>query len=149
MRFRYRSIVVAVQDGDFLVIERPEIPLKLIGPHDSSIVRGLVDTGADYTILPTSVADSLGIPLRLAHGMDAKGFGGQRVALLEGEIVMELGSDDETIRWSDTVCFHDFADAADESIVLGHAGFPNYFTATLDGLEGLLTLAPNIELPAC
>ena len=33
-------------------------------------------------------------------------------------------------------------------MILGHAGFLDYFTATFDGNSGTLTLIANDELPA-
>ena len=75
-------------------------------------------------------------------------FGGYQVQLQVGEATFEIRDESETIRWHDTVCFFDFPDSDDETFLLGHSGFLDYFTATFDGKAGHLTLVPNEDLPA-
>jgi hypothetical protein len=107
----------------------------------------LVDTGSDNTILPRSIATDLGIPLRDAPGPPASVFGGYTVRLLTGEVTLRIQSDNETVEWRTEACFFEFPNREDETVILGHAGFLDYFTATFDGKLGELTLIPNDELP--
>jgi hypothetical protein len=148
MIFPYRPIVVLAPDGiDYLLVLRPEIPIVVSGPAGEFTYLGLVDTGSDQTILPSTIAKDLGIDLQLSAKPSASAFGGQQVNLHAGRISLRLESDGESCAWSDTVSFFDFPSRADEAIVLGHAGFLDYFTATFDGKLGQLTLLPNDELP--
>jgi predicted aspartyl protease len=148
MIFPYQPIISEAPDGnDFILILRPEVPVIVVGPAGSESYVGLVDTGSDHTILPKSIADELGIALRPASGSPAKAFGGHEVQLLLGEAILKLAADDNTVTWTATVFFYDFPKAADETVVLGHAGFLDYFTAIFDGKLGTLTLLPNDELP--
>lgn len=141
-------IIAPPDGGDYLLILRPEIPVTVIGRRDASPIIGLVDTGSDNTILPMSVAERLGVPVRATAGPPTQVFGGNHVQLFAGEAELELQSGDEVIRWKADLYFHDFPPGEVEVAILGHAGFLNYFTATFDGLDGILTLLPNEELPA-
>lgn len=147
MVFLYQPIISLAPDGaSYLLILRPEIPVTVIGPNGEGTYLGLVDTGSDNTILPKSVADRLGIPL-VSAGAPATVFGGHHVPLMLGEVTMQLESDGEVLRWPAELHFFDFANEEDETVLLGHSGFLDYFTATFDGKQGMLTLIPNDELP--
>jgi hypothetical protein len=150
MIFLYRPVIAAPPDGgDYLLILRPEIPVTVRGAGGVGTYSGLVDTGSDNTIFPLSIAEDLGVKVTAASGPMASTFGGQRIQLYQGEVELELKTDEpaEVIRWPATVFFHDFEAVADETVVLGHADFLNYFTATFDGLAGELTLIANEDLP--
>jgi hypothetical protein len=138
----------APEGEDFLLILRPEIPITASGPAGAAAYTGLVDTGSDITILPLSAAVFLGVEARPAPGPAASVFGGHEAQLLEGEITFQIQDANETVRWRDTVCFFDFSDRGEETVILGHSGFLDYFTATFDGKAGALTLVANDELPA-
>jgi predicted aspartyl protease len=149
MIFYYQSIISAApDDDDYLLVLRPEIPLTVFGPGGKGTYTALVDTGSDHTILPKSIADVLQIPIRAASGTPATAFGGHRVQLFVGEVTFELTEETEVLRWSAQAYFFDFAEDEDECVILGHSGFLDYFTATFDGKQGILTLIANDELPA-
>lgn len=149
MIFFYQPVVSLVPDGgDYLVILRPEIPVTVIGATGEGTYLGLVDTGSDNTILPKSVADRLGVSLASAPGPPATVFGGHHVELLVGQVMLQLEAEGEVLRWSAQLYFHDFPHEEDETVILGHSGFLDYFTATFDGKQGTLHLIPNDELPA-
>ena len=121
--------------------------MTVCGTAGKGTYSGLVDTGSDNTIFPMAVADRLGIATIVEEGPLAIVFGGHRVQLLIGSVTLELESGGEVIQWTTEVCYHDFANAEDETVILGHAGFLDYFTATFDGKQGTLTLVPNDDLP--
>jgi predicted aspartyl protease len=149
VKFPYSSIISADPDtGDFLLFRRPEIPVTIVGSAGSATYVGLVDTGSDNTIFPKSVADLLGIPVLAATGPAASVFGGQRIQLLTADVTLKLDADGESIVWRTQVCFFDFPSADEETVILGHAGFLDYLTATFDGQAGILTLIPNSDLPS-
>jgi hypothetical protein len=148
MKFAYTTAICGVTvDGDYLCLLRPEVPVSIVGPAGQMTLTALVDTGSDRTIFPKSVATRLQIATEIDDGPPAKAFGGHDVQLLVGEALLELKSEGESITWRSTVWFFDFPAGDDEAVVLGHAGFLDYFTATFDGLEAVLTLEPNRELP--
>ena len=148
MIFPYRTIISEALDGkDFVLIVRPEVPVTFVGPSGAASYIGLVDTGSDHTILPKSIADELGIPVQPATGPPASVFGGQLVKLSIGEVVIKLKAVDSSCTWKATVFFHDFMKAVDETVIFGHTGFLDYFTAIFDGKLAELTLLPNDELP--
>jgi hypothetical protein len=148
MIFPYQSIISAAPDGDdFIVICRPEIPVLVGGPKGAAVQIGLVDTGSDNTILPKSIADELGIVLQSAASPPASVFGGHEVRLAYGDVTFTLKSGTESLSWKTRAYFFDFPAAADETVVLGHSGFLDFFTAEFDGKLGTLVLTPNDELP--
>jgi len=149
MIFPYTAIIAESPDGsDFLLLRRPEIPVTVVGAVRSAAFIGLVDTGSDQTILPKSIADYLGIALEPTTGPAARTFGGHSVRLLAGDVVFKLEADGESLIWKTPVAFFDFPAKDDETLILGHSGFLDYFTATFDGKLGVLTLNPNDDLPA-
>ncbi len=147
MKFNYSTVIVAQPgSGDMLCLRRPEIPIKIQGPNESMQFVGLVDTGSDYTIFPRSIAKFLGVELHESEGPTAQVFGGQAVELLTAEVELILALDSEKVSWLTVVSFFDYGSVEDESVILGHAGFLEFFTATFDGFEATLTLEPNPDL---
>ena len=147
MRFSYTTIVSAAPDtGELVVIFRPEVRITVHGPKGSGDFIALVDTGADNTILPESIARDLGIPLTAGKGPAATAFGGQEIALSYADVQLELVHPDETLRWLARAFF--VADGSDtETLILGHQGFLDYFNATFSGEDCALDLAANSYLP--
>lgn len=149
MNFAYSSVISVDPDsGDYLLFRRPEIPITIRGPKGAMSLVGLVDTGSDNTVFPKSAADYLGIPISAMTVPTATAFGGQPIPLLFGEAVLRLQADEESLAWHTHVNFFDFDTAEEEVVILGHAGFLEFFTATFDGQQGMLTLVPNDDLPA-
>ena len=69
------------------------------------------------------------------------------ISLLFGDVELELEEQQERVRWKSRVQFYDFANPEDETLILGHAGFLDYFSAMFDGEKGLLSLTSNSTLP--
>lgn len=146
MKFPYTlNIVPSIDTGNEIVLLRPEIPLRLHGPLGHVDVLALVDSGADNSILPLSVATSLGIETTPGKGPGATAFGGQRIALSIAEVVLELHQDGNVIRWAARLYFADVPN--EKVVVLGHEGFLDYFTATFIGEDCVLDLEPNNSIP--
>jgi hypothetical protein len=149
MKFAYSTVISKFPgSNDYVLLRRPEIPVTIVGPAGELSLIGLVDTGSDNTIFPHSVADLLQISTSLLEGAGATAFGGQRVELQIGDAVLRLHADDGDCAWKSQVCFYDFPSTEDDVVILGHAGFLDYFTATFDGKEAVLTLLPNDQLPS-
>jgi hypothetical protein len=147
MIFPYAAMIaIDPISGREHVLLRPEVPITIHGISGSRTYRALVDTGADNTVLPKSVAIDLGTSLHPLRGAKASAFGGQILDTLCGEATFDLADDADHCRWTDTVLFLDMA-AEEETLLLGHAGFLDYFTAIFDGHLAELTLVPNEDLP--
>lgn len=115
------------------------------GPDISS---ALVDTGADHTVLPLSIAENVGAELFYDERDAAKGISGHEIAIISGRVHLELLSDDETCAWTAVVGFADFATPEDECGVLGHAGCLEFFSATFDGVGQVVELIQRGSLPS-
>lgn len=146
MRFPYTTAISQDPDTkDYLFFRRPELHVRLVGPEGSQMFVGLVDTGSDRTIFPRDAADALGIELSQGPG-GALGFGGHGINLLVGEGMLEIEADGERIAWRAEMWFAEFA-TEDDAVLLGHAGFLDYFRAEFDGEQSELTLLPNGQMP--
>jgi predicted aspartyl protease len=133
MLFPYREYrinpTVVFPDG---VLYRPEVRVHVIGPTDDVFLRGLVDTGADSTIFPRSIADAIGVELDDSRTSRASGFTGDQVAVTYAEVELEVMQRDEHRRWRTLVGFVDYARPEWEQTLLGRSGFLDQFRATLD-----------------
>jgi hypothetical protein len=107
----------------------------------------LVDTGADNTILPESIARLLGIPLQPCKGPSATAFGGQKIALSFADVELELTHPESSFRWETRVYFVS-GGSDEEAIILGHQGFLDYFIVTFDADQCAVDLQPGSFLPA-
>lgn len=148
MKFYYRpTLTLSADTGEPTAVLRPEIPVRIRGPRGQGHYVALVDTGADNSVVPVRIADDLGIDLHPSTGPDLVTLGGEKLPVHIGEIEIEVGDAEESVRWLAAVHFFDFASAEHETLVFGHAGFLDYFTAVFDGLWATLTLTPNATLP--
>jgi predicted aspartyl protease len=148
MKFAYAGFISpAAETGEEVIIFRPEVPLRIHGANGSATYMALVDTGADNTMLPLSIAHELSIATYKAEGPNATAFGGQQIPLAYADVELELRENDASIRWKARVHFFDLADSEPETIVVGHQGFLDFFTAVFDGEQLTLDLEPNQEMP--
>lgn len=147
MIFDYQASLVAITPDDVGIILRSVIPIVIDGPNGAMEIWALVDTGADHTVLPRFVAEQLAIPLHQDPTVTATAYGGTPIPLSVGIATLSLSTQGKTVSWTDEFAFHESADGENETAVVGHAGFLNYFTATFDGQAGQLTLIPNSDLP--
>jgi predicted aspartyl protease len=141
MNFIYQLVLgYSAETGELMAVMRPEIPIHVMGPKKSRQFQALVDTGTDYTILPKSIADDCGILTVPGNGPPIKVFGGEVLPTSFGDVQFELRHDNVRVRWNARVQFFEFSSAEDESLLLGHVGFLDYFDATFHGQKGMLTL---------
>ena len=148
MKFPYRAhIGLAPETGESQIILRPEVVVRIVGPTCSEAFLGLVDSGADNTVLPTSIADRLGIPLRPAQGPSGVAFGGHELRFQVGQVEFQLFDDETTWVWNTDVLFHQFEETQDETLILGHAGFLDFFRTLLDPEQAAVELTPNGLFP--
>ena len=95
MRFPYTTL--------FSSKDRPIVPVILEQQTRRRIIRGLLDTGADVTLLPYKVALDLGVSLGTQHKIGTAT--GQSISYRPGTITLELRTVSETVRWRAEVGF--------------------------------------------
>lgn len=129
------------------VVYRPEVLLRVIGPKGDAHILALIDSGADETVLPLSMAEEVGASLFYSEAALVVGVAGTPFEYIPGEVEMELISSGPPIRWRTCVAFARFEDSESECAVLGHTGVLQFFTATLHGDVFHGALEPNADLP--
>jgi hypothetical protein len=148
MKFRYEpTYTLAPETGEPMIVLRPEIDVRVFGPKGSGIFRALIDTGADNTVLPKSVADVCGIITDSGIGPSMETFGGHKLPTRFGNVTLEIAEGGEKVRWETRVQFFDFDTPDSETLIMGHAGMLDYFSAEFDGWNAELTLKANDDLP--
>jgi hypothetical protein len=109
MKFPYRLHPIAptrsIPDG---IIVRPMIPLRVIGPLGAIPIRALLDSGADETLFPRSIADAIGIEIDQNEAWAFAGIGGQSLRAAPGAVRLELSDRARTVRWTAVVQFAAF-----------------------------------------
>ena len=143
MRFPYQAYPVrGVGAAHVAVVHRPTIPIRVIGRAGDGLAYGLVDTGADETLLPDQFIGPLGVVIRPGDHATIVAIGGGAVPVRYGDVDLDLRQRGEEFRWAARVAFHPGTRA-----ILGHAGFLEYFTATFNGRRRHVTLTPNGAAP--
>jgi len=146
MKFPYRSYVSQFPGtSDFRLILRPVLTIRIAGPKSEARWDALVDTGADETLLPKSLAGLLGLELDQKVTSQAVGISGAPLTIHYGQAEFQIAAENEHVTWRSMVGFVDFGQD-DEMIILGHGGCLDYFTAIFDGDKAELELIPNAEL---
>lgn len=123
---------------------RPLIPVTLIVRGRTHLTMGLLDSGADDTVFPDSVAATLGIDLSAATGGTAEGIGGLPVPLRYVNLTLRIADNNERREWPAVVAF---APLPNQLPLLGFAGFLQYFTACFHGDLKFVELTTNALYP--
>ncbi len=148
MKFSYQpTYTLAPETGEPMIVFRPEISVRVVGPTGSRLFLALVDTGADNTVLPKSVADVCGIVTDSGVGPSMETFGGHKLPTRFGNVTLEIAEGNEKVRWATRVQFFDFDTPDTETLIMGHAGMLEYFLAGFDGWNAELSLTANDDLP--
>ncbi len=79
------------QSQRFGTILKPIIPVRLSGPVRAVNVFMLVDSGADLSILPYSVGETLGLQLDIGTRNEVQGIGEGAVPYLLGAVEVQIG----------------------------------------------------------
>jgi hypothetical protein len=143
--FRYEVDRSAIcPDG---VVFRPEARLCVRGTTAEAIIGVLIDTGADHTLLPISLARRIGARLYEDQRDSARGVGGHGIEMIPGVVELELLSNEGACKWTAVVAFGEFDTPDDECSILGHAGCLEHFLAEFDGPERTVELTQIGTLP--
>lgn len=122
------------------VLYRPEVVVHVTGPTGDVFIRGLVDTGADNTIFPRSIAEAIGLTLADAHTSPAAGFTGDQVDIAYANVQLEVMQREERHLWRAVVGFVDYPQPELEQTLLGRVGFLDQFKAVFDAAHSELEL---------
>ncbi len=120
----------------------------MAGKAGETYLRVLIDTGADHSIFPFSVAEDVGAELFHDETDSTKGVGGHEVTIIPGRVQMELLDGSESCRWSAFVGFAKFDSEEGECSILGYSSGLEYFLAAFDGEAQIVELSPGNSFPS-
>ena len=107
-----------------------------------------MDTGADETLFPRSLAEVLEGELDQQRTSEAADISGDRLKIHSGDVEFPIAVGREVVAWTTTVGFVEFGSSDDEVMVLGHSGCLDDFTSIFDGKKAELELVPNQPPPS-
>jgi predicted aspartyl protease len=141
MKFPYRPYLVEATPSQPDLTEDywPVIPFRVLGSMAEADYYGLVDTGADETILPRSLADEIGaveVPGSERQLALVKHF----LRVRYSSVWLQIGQGRRRYRWPAVVAITE--EPLTEAI-LGRAGFLAYFHASFYDDRGELELIRN------
>ncbi len=131
--------------GGTSIAPRPILPVLITGPSGSRLRDGLLDTGADETILDPSVAPLIGVDLNRAIERDINLVGRGRVRCRYAGVQLRITDGSaETYEWDAVVGFAPFSVLR---CLLGFAGFLQFFDAAFRGADEKVELLLNARFP--
>lgn len=143
MKFNYKKFPIFPPSsflGKFAL--RPIIPLVITYQHKALKYDALIDSGADFCILPAEIGDYLGIDVK---GGQKQYFGGiqsqeSAVAFMH-EVTVNIGGYDykSTIGFSYEIAKRGYG-------ILGQKGFFNLFKVQFDYRKAEIELKPKIDI---
>jgi hypothetical protein len=116
--------------GGRFVRPQPILAVNIIGPTNSWIRDGLLDTGSDDVVFPDHVAGLIGIDLKNPPTGAARGVGTGVVALRYAEATLRVVGQNEHREWQAWV---GFTSAPLRRPLLGFAGFLQFFDSLYRG----------------
>jgi hypothetical protein len=143
MRFSYRRLLTlkpVYPLGGVSARYKPILTATIASPLGNWASACLVDSGADDTVFPDTIAHQLGIDLSGAPEGESFQAAGQPVTYRYAPVRFHLSDGMETCDWDAIV---GFVAAAMRWPLLGHAGFLQFFDVTFLGHAQELILAPN------
>jgi Aspartyl protease len=110
----------------------------------TSLRDGLLDTGADDTVFPVDLAESLGIDLSKEPAHDVGLAGRGSVPCRYAKVALRITDGKETYSWEAVV---GFMPIALRYVLLGHAGFLQFFDVDFRGADKDFQMWPNRDFP--
>ncbi len=124
---------------------KPLVPVTVLGPVNARLIQALLDTAADDTVFPDSLASFLGIDLTNAPEAEASGVGRLPAAPLRfATVTLRLATNSERREWPATV---GFTAAPLRFPLLGFAGALQFFDADFRGAREEVELTVNALYP--
>jgi len=116
MKFQYTSTIATNTKGKRT--KRPIVELELLGKSENLNVLGLIDSGADTTLMNIEYAKVLGINLEQAAKKEFLGIGSVRVTTFLSSVTMKVKHFDTPITTPVA-----FTDSASVDVLLGQEDF--------------------------
>jgi hypothetical protein len=118
---------------------RPIITVSVVGPSDTQVLDGLLDTGSDDTVIPERFAVLIG--LDLANAPTGQGAGATMAAIpvRYAQVRLRVTDGREFREWAAWVGFS----ATIRRALLGFAGFLQFFSAHFHGDREQVELTVN------
>jgi hypothetical protein len=148
MRFDYVAREVDPLPGQEspCYVREPIILVEVVGPSGRvQLIRGLVDTGADFTLLPGRYLPRFGLSPADLPRASLSGAGGNRFSPYLATVNLTLRSPSGRVahEWSALVGF----EVLRERALWGRDGFLEYFMASFHGPANRFTLLARGEFP--
>lgn len=128
MKFKYSEYIGPRNSRIF----RPTVPIVFRNKSKIISTEAIIDSGADFTILPIEMAGFLGITLNVHKKAVFHGAGGNPFTVYHSPVEIEhilRQAGFRPIRWKTKVFFAELQ----PGILLGHKGFLERFRVVLDG----------------
>lgn len=128
MKFPYVEFLGLVEDRIF----RPVIPVTFKVQDKQFKSYALIDSGADYTILPIEVAGQLGLKLSAEFRYSMEAAGGSSLNIYRSPVEIKhiiQKSGFRNLEWSSYVYFAE----SGSTLLLGQKGFLDRFEVRLNG----------------
>jgi len=135
MKFQYTTTIATNTKGK--LTKRPLVELELVGNGQTICALGLIDSGADTTMMNLEYARVLGIDLTKATKKDFLGIGGTRVNCYLSSVGMKLKYTDHTFT---TVVA--FTESPSVDILLGQEDFFECFRIKFEKDRDIFELSP-------
>ncbi|MCY2988923.1 MAG: hypothetical protein NTY19_13790 [Planctomycetota bacterium] len=147
LRFRYQlsptgRLIIPL--GGRTVRPRPLIAVTIVGPRGSRVREAILDTAADDTVFPESLANVIGVDLTDAPTGVGSGVGLVSVPLRYAEVSLRIATTQELREWSAWV---GFTSGSLRRPILGFARFLQFFAATFLGDREEVELSVNRLYP--
>ncbi|MAG44738.1 hypothetical protein CL633_02510 [bacterium] len=130
MKFNYRQVAPGIL--------RPIIPVNIKYKKLSVPYAVLVDSGADFCIFHSDVADILGIPFQKGEQQQLVGVTGNPVPMFIYPITLEIGGWDYKIKAGFTKFVSKYGYG-----VVGQKGFFEHFTVKFDYQKTKINIVPK------
>lgn len=127
--------------GGATTVPRPIVAVRITGPTGSQLRDGLLDSGADETVLDPSVATLIGVDLSKAPQREINLVGRGRIRCRYAMVQLRITDGKlETYEWDTMVGFAPFPILRS---LLRFAGFLQYFDADFRGADEEVSLLTN------
>jgi hypothetical protein len=120
MKYRYTSFFPP--DSTLKWIKRPMVQIEVSGPQNTKKFNALIDSGADYCLFNTEVAELVGLDLSKAKTRRLTGIGSIIEGFYLNDVEMRLEGIEKTIKIP--VCF---VKTPNVGLLLGQEGFFDKF----------------------
>lgn len=140
MKFQYTSTLSTNTKG--AITKRPIVELELIGKNESVSALGLIDSGADTTIVNIEYAKLLGFDLSKCVKKEFLGIGDSKITTYISSLNMKIKHFDKIITTQVA-----FSDSKSVDILLGQEDFFECFRIKFEKDHDTfdLTLSPSIK----